>query len=395
MGRLSRSSTCRMGCFALVFVYFWCSSCTQPKGKADSDAQVHDRSKELLHSAGAKSIDLGKWEPQDSHTQAKLRRVHFADDQCGWVVGDHGTVLYTRDGGQSWAQRAISTDYDLIDTHFIDCSAGWVVGINQTLSPSRSRLWHTTDAGLTWSESRLDIREIILGIDFSGSEHGWLFGRGSIKHHDYLEEYGVVGRSTDGGRSWSFSNLPSGPIDKNGPVFGLWLTGPSHGWAMGSLVIRHTTDGGTTWKLQYEQKYDPTKAYGFGSIWFIDDTTGWASGYQDGDMGYFTGIVRTTDGGRTWTESQSQEPLMSLRFLDANVGVGVGAARPVGYMGNPGGSPRRDGIIMLTTDSGESWSEEYRVNDRRLLHVFVSKSGQCWSVGERGAIIHWVAQLRN
>lgn len=379
-----------MASFTLVFVHLGLSGCRQPQSKADSDHQPHEPSKEVRPQSSGQTLNLGSWKPQDSHTKANLRRVHFVDDQCGWVVGDRGTVLYTRDGGTSWARRHIGTDYDLIDARLIDRSVGWVVGINQTLSPSRSGLWLTTDAGFTWSESRLGIAEPILGIEFSGSEHAWLFGGGSIKHDQYRQEYGVLGRTTDGGTSWSFLNLPSGPIDKNGPVVGLSFPDPSHGWAIGSLVIRHTTDGGATWEVRYEKEYDPTDLYGFQSVWFINGTTGWVSGYQDGDMGYFSGIVRTTDGGVSWKESHAQHPLISIRFLDASVGVAVGMAIPVGYLGNPGGPSRRDGILMLTTDSGDSWREIYRTNDRRLLHVYVNDSGQCWAVGEGGAIIYGV-----
>jgi photosystem II stability/assembly factor-like uncharacterized protein len=234
----------------------------------------------------------------------------------------------------------------------------------------------------------LGLVEPILGIEFCGSEHGWVFGGGSIKHDQYHEDYGIVGRSTDVGISWSFLNLSSGPVDKNGPVVGLSFPDAKEGWAIGSSVIRHTTDGGARWDERYQREYDPSEGYGFESIWFLNPTTGWVSGYQDGDMGYFSGIIRTTDGGVSWKKSRAQHPLIKVRFLDAQVGIAAGMAIPVRYLGNPGGRSKRDGIVMLTTDGGDSWTEIYRTNDRRLLHVHVNGSGQYWVVGEGGDIVH-------
>jgi len=162
----------------LILVHLGSSACMQPRSRADSDRQVSGSAEEAPRESLGQTIDLRDLELQDSHTKASLRHVNFVNDQCGWAVGDHGTVVYTVDGGKQWVPRPIGTDYDLVDARLINCSVGWVVGIDQTLSPSHSRLWLTTDAGFTWSESRLGIAEVIRGIEFSGSEHAWLFGGG-------------------------------------------------------------------------------------------------------------------------------------------------------------------------------------------------------------------------
>ena len=31
-----------------------------------------------------------------------LHDVFFVDDQVGWVSGDKGTILFTKDGGDTW-----------------------------------------------------------------------------------------------------------------------------------------------------------------------------------------------------------------------------------------------------------------------------------------------------
>lgn len=81
---------------------------------------------------------------------------------------------------------------------------------------------------------------------------------------------------------------------------------PLEGWAIGDFTIRHTSDGGTTWDLQYEMNASLANFYRLGQVQFLDAQTGWVSGSNDGDTGYFTGILRTDDGGKTWRESAMQ-----------------------------------------------------------------------------------------
>jgi hypothetical protein len=45
------------------------------------------------------------WEPQKSGTDNDLVAVYFADARTGWAVGDHGTILATRDGGTTGSRR--------------------------------------------------------------------------------------------------------------------------------------------------------------------------------------------------------------------------------------------------------------------------------------------------
>lgn len=43
--------------------------------------------------------------------------IHFLDENTGWMVGDDGAVLNTKDGGNSWSREVIS-DYSLSSVHF-------------------------------------------------------------------------------------------------------------------------------------------------------------------------------------------------------------------------------------------------------------------------------------
>jgi len=179
----------------------------------------------------------------------------------------------------------------------------------------------------------------------------------------YEDEWGVVDRTEDGGKTWNHNQISSSPVDKDGAFIDASFVDSREGWAVGSSVIRHTTDGGVTWEIQYKKKYDPTNLYGFETVQFLDSHTGWVVGSSDGDTGYFTGILRTTDDGKSWRESRAQHPLYRIHFLNSSVGIGVGAATPENYPGNPGRAPDRDGIIMDTADAGDTWKEVFRASD--------------------------------
>lgn len=71
-------------------------------------------------------------------------------------------------------------------------------------------------------------------------------------------------------------------------------------------------------------------------VFFIDENTGWIVGSVGNK------IMKTTDGGTTWTE-QYQSGGNAVQFIDANKGwVAVG-----------------DGTILRTTDGGTTWVEVY------------------------------------
>ena len=122
------------------------------------------------------TVDGGiTWEsaapPLPAADRPTLRDVFFIDDQHGWVVGEEGTILATRDGGSTWvrqdtgladARSAPKLEHipragkvDVIDAgdrtpgltlsavRFVDRRRGWAAGYYAGLG----RLAHTAHAG--------------------------------------------------------------------------------------------------------------------------------------------------------------------------------------------------------------------------------------------------------
>jgi photosystem II stability/assembly factor-like uncharacterized protein len=118
-------------------------------------------------------------------------------------------------------------------------------------------------------------------------------------------------------------------------------TGTQVGYAVGTdpaggAAIVKTTDGGNTWTIQAAGVMN-----GLNSVYFIDDNNGYAVGVAA------TGI-RTTDGGATWTP-------MTIPGTDMLNYVRFPGNGQTGYIGV---YPRNQaGKVIKTTDGGSIWAD--------------------------------------
>src|SRR5262249_20359114 len=101
-------------------------------------------------------------------------------------------------------------------------------------------------------------------------------------------------------------------------------------------VILGTIDGGATWQLRFKSTQSGTWAW---KISFPSDTIGYVA-EQGPNQGGF--VIKTTDGGMTWTESS----------IGVSVGFsGIGfATEDIGWVG-------ADTATFETDDGGVTWSE--------------------------------------
>ncbi len=92
----------------------------------------------------------------------------------------------------------------------------------------------------------------------------------------------------------------------------------------------------------------------FNDIFFIDENNGWAVG--DAFLQSNIKIIHTTDGGKNWTEQNSNTnvDLESIFFVNPNNGYSAG--------GNFLTTGKSRGAIIRTQDGGENWSEIFTSN---------------------------------
>ncbi len=149
-------------------------------------------------------------------------------------------------------------------------------------------------------------------------------------------------------------------------LFGVSFTDANNGWAVGDGgTILRTTNGGATWTQQTSGT-----GWGLNSVSFTDANNGCAVG-----GGYGGTILRTINGGTTWIQQTSGMSdwfsLNGVSFTDANNGCAVGDG----------------GTILQTTDGGATWTQQSSGTDNLLYSVSFTDANNGCAVGECGIIL--------
>ncbi|MBS1772009.1 MAG: hypothetical protein JST82_04060 [Bacteroidetes bacterium] len=218
-------------------------------------------------------------------------------------------------------------------------------------------------------------------------------------------EKAEVVRSTDGGETWTVNSYPD--VGKGfygmcfSPQYKLYLTGFDN-------ILYVSSDGGEHWesKVMSDWQYyvgvsfapngtgvvvttEAQKAgvvmlidsnaktiskqsfgFGFNDVCMVDNSIGYATGYG--------AIVKTTDGGNTWT---------ILNVKDDNfMAIDCHGTNEAWVCGN-------NGSILHTTDGGSSWkrlrngnsvaNKRYWLND-----ILFTDNTHGWAVGDDGVVIY-------
>lgn len=217
--------------------------------------------------------------PLTPHDQ--LLGTWFGEAGRGFIVGSHGLILRTVDGGAHWAQVASPVSDTLSSISFSDVQHGVIGG-------GAGVILTTSDGGLHWQRRDSATIQRLLKVQALDALHDYAVGA-----------FGTFVSSEDGGVIWHAHKLPwdqlvsrltdeFGHIEPN--LNAIWFVTPQRGWIVGEfgLVLR-TDDGGATWNAD---KYgaDLPQLY---DVVFQNDSDGWIAG-QLGTL------MRTSDGGRSW-----------------------------------------------------------------------------------------------
>lgn len=273
-----------------------------------------------------------------------LASMFFSDSNHGWVVGDHGTIMATVDGGISWKPQNSKGSQSLRDVHFLsDGQRGWAVGSGGTILSS-------SNAGESWILQDNKNTEDLFAVYFSSNG----------KNGSAVGSLGTILVTDDAGDLWVTKEL-GGLSLKDVHL----LADGQQGWAVGMEGrILVTPNGGKNWNTQTS-----TTREGLERVQFLaDGKRGWVAG-EDG-----TTLV-TIDGGQHWKaqDSQSRHPLLGLRFA---------------VNGQQGWAIYLDGTILGTADGGNHWEPQARARETSLSSVqFLAEGQHGWAVGSGGNIL--------
>lgn len=212
------------------------------------------------------------WTLQTSGTTNAFVALHFVNDQLGFAAATGALLLRTADAGTTWTPIDAPISFSMRAIHFFDAQNGIAVGLG-------GEIIRTTDAGLTWTAQASPTTNSLLG----------LFVRGDLLIA--VGNNGTVIRSTDGGTTWSAQTL-----EPNQDLYSVFIDPSGIGLLSAEARVYRTTDHGVTWApVQIGTYHSRLNKVSFGT-----DQFGVSAGWQTLG-GLENGVIRTSDGGRHWT----------------------------------------------------------------------------------------------
>ncbi len=227
---------------------------------------------------------VGRAEPVGlGQVRQNLFATCFATDQEGWMVGELGRIFHTTDGGATWERQDAGTRRPFLAMSCIDPKTAWIAG-------KEGIVYATSDGGDTWRQLQSGSQRHIFALDFPNAKRGHGAGDfgthgphgGRRSHLDHVTHSRGREASRErprhrrragrrqplraqlrrprprlGRRASSASSPPAAtavspgsssttPIEST--LFGIRFTDARHGFAVGlDSVILRTEDGGATW----------------------------------------------------------------------------------------------------------------------------------------------------
>ena len=322
-------------------------------GDNDTVLMLHffDARRGLAVTASGRLLDTTdggqQWLPRSADALAPLqgRSVHVAPGGTLWAhstPADDGAVslLRSTDAGAHWDRLPLKLPdealggtlralrfvndrvawMDVTRTDFSNYSFGYCRNFYVRCGPTESTLYVSEDGGATWSRrARFGLLDALHPVALVTADLAFK-----------MNNSGALLRSTNGGRDWSPVAEGVVTFQNENPV--LYFVDALHGWLALSGRILRTDDGGAHWQATALPMHLrgvstpsnlPASSWGPRALHFADAQHGYAVG--DDQM-----VLRTDDGGRSWTPQPSASgiPFHAVFMLDAQrawIGGGRGA----------------------------------------------------------------------
>jgi photosystem II stability/assembly factor-like uncharacterized protein len=300
------------------------------------------------------------------------------------AIAGVGTYLRSDDGGDHWdvyyQMGGLSEEERIFGMAFSDSLNGYIC--------TKDKMLRTEDGGDTWAL----LPSFTPGID--NYSNGWPCDIVCLSQTDIVVWWNCnYYRSTDGGNTWTGSNLGNYPGSMGGrpKIWPAESTILSH---MASQIIDSTTyvvapyesgvwmttDAGATWQMILD-----TLAL---SVHFYDRNNGVVAHVLNTDGGTGTLFV-TTDGGLSWTtrELPPGQRNYYMTFMPSPgtiLASGINWQGPISNLIYPPVSQRTS--IFKSTDGGVTWSNFSWLGGRPIMLVASQSQGKIFLAGTQGVI---------
>ena len=308
-------------------------------------------------------MSYSQWTQLNSGTTNNLFSVFFINKDTGYVVGSAGTILKTTDGGENWEEKNSGISNWLSQIFFMDENNGIIVG-------EKGTILKTIDGGENWEMQNSGTIINLNSVYFTSLNSGVAVG-----------SKGTILRTTDGGVNWI--RLPSISLynDTTYELYSVRFSSENIGYAAGgrwlvnpNAMIIKTIDGGGSWNIIYQNdSYEPLTIC---SLFPINDNRVWALGYGYPNT-YGPRLIYTNDAGANITLI-GWPPFWYYpnSFADGIYFPNINTGYMAGY-----------DSIVVTTDGGISWQQQYAGVSGHLDAIFFVNDFVGYSVGDGGIII--------
>src|SRR3954451_7617447 len=190
-----------------------------------------------------------------------LNAIDFAGG-TGYAAGDFGTLLKTVDNGFTWTGVATGITVNLSQVRLLDA--------NTVFIGAGCLLRRSDDGGVTFkrilaTSSERSCPASVTSFYFTTPQVGYV-----------LLSDGNVQRTDDGGQTFQQRTAVPGTAATHAtpsvPPSDIWFLSDTTGFASAGGSIQKTTDGGNTWTPVFNGSAK------LNSFFFIDTLTGWAAG---------------------------------------------------------------------------------------------------------------------
>ena len=303
-----------------------------------------------------------------------LAALHFFDANTGIVGGTSLTangdaIGRTTDGGLTFTKISLgAAAHSILGFYFLNSTTGYACGNSTT------RLYKTTDAGLTWAA--------VPNVPSNTYNAVYAFNENKIS---IVTSARRIVKTTDAGATWATDTVPG---STNNTLTDIDFKNANTGYVTGNAnYFGVTTNGGTTWT----QQVTPFGAIGQRALSISGNDVYTAVDY--------TVIYKTTDDGLTWS---------TINFID-----GSNPYQPAPFVmyamdisGNDIAVAGSSGMLNISNDLGSTWrNKNYSVSQTAVTFSAIwadSPSGNIWAAGTAGSILYssngganWTQQVSN
>ncbi len=269
------------------------------------------------------------------------------------AVGEHGHVLISDDGGETWRQSAaVPTRATLTGVYFHDKELGWAVGHDAVIL-------RTGDGGESWERLHWapEQERPFLDVWFSDADHGFAIGA-----------YGFFLATADGGDTWEDRVIA--PIDESGEIDPYDLGGDFHlnqiaradsgklYVAAEAGTIYRSDDGAENWR----ELPSPYKGSFFGCLPLEGDSVL--------IFGLRGNLFRSDDAGENWTRIETG----TVAILNQALALADGTIIVAGTAG----------ALLVSRDGGQSFELAPQADRQGLAQILDAGDGHLLLVGEFG-----------